>query len=373
MDIRHWDDGQDLVDELVRRHDPIGFVSVYADADPERQSTQRPAWRIEVENALRGIEQGIADEPDEERRALIARSLRDLRPLLDRLLAAAGHGRGRAAFAPITGGPVDTLAFQLPLPTLAVLDRAPHVWPLVVAADRGHPVGVVALGGARVRVLEYRYGMADDVEAIAVDLADLDWRPMVGPAPAQPGYARHSASQRDRYERRAVIGTHRALAAIGETAAEIAEERGWSELVVAGDPRLAHAITPALEGNGTTPIVVDRVLAGETAAAIARSVDEALERHRHARHRELAERARTLALSGGPAVLGIAPVLDAFEAGRVAHLLIDETHGLHGGPDERFVERMVERAITEGATVTPLGGDAAALGDPEGVAALLRW
>jgi hypothetical protein len=65
-------------------------------------------------------------------RPLVQERLRDLKPVLDRLLDPALPGRGRALFVPL-GRPGLVVAFtQLPMSTAAVVDDIAHLRPLVV-------------------------------------------------------------------------------------------------------------------------------------------------------------------------------------------------------------------------------------------------
>ncbi|MBW3621600.1 MAG: hypothetical protein KY461_15260, partial [Actinobacteria bacterium] len=119
-------------------------------------------------------------------------------------------------------------------------------------------------------------------------------------------------------------------------------------------------------------------------------------KHRE-REGQLIEQAKDRALAGGAGALGLRNVLNALNEGRVAHLLVrsdlelegystseDTLHAEVGGaaaqagyemhPEEHFVERILEKAISMGGRVTPVDEEAADLLDEhDGVAALLRW
>ena len=97
----------------------------------------------------------------------------------------------------------------------------------------------------------------------------------------------------------------------------------------------------------------------------------------------------------GAAVVGLSEVAQALNAGRVDHLVYDPEvryvgsvaadgelyagdevapGGQERKPEPRLTERLVERALTTGARVSPIEGAAnGALQDAEGIAALLRW
>ena len=132
--------------ELAARTDPVGYLTIIADADPRAQATRRAPWAIEVDNELHALEARLREEGPRERWAAFRDCLERTAPERERLLDASEPGRGRALFAPVSKGrETDAVVLQLPLPTRVVLEERPYVRPLVAALERGRPAGIVTV------------------------------------------------------------------------------------------------------------------------------------------------------------------------------------------------------------------------------------
>lgn len=390
-------DSKDLLLSLASLRDPFGVLSLYVAADPGQQATMRAPWAIELDNGLREVRERVKSEGPRERWVRLAERLDELEPELARLIDAREPGRGRALFAPVGGGEVRRVSLQLPLPTCVVLEETAYLTPLVAAFDEGRPAGIVLLSQAGVRVLEERLGFVEELAAFELLVESGDWPEMKGPAAANPARGQQTAAQRDRYERRRDEQRARKLKAVVRELDPLVSDRGWDRLLIVGDPRLAQRVRDSLASFAGEAVSIDRMLDHLPAQALAGAVAAELERAARRRELALVEQATRAASSGGAGTLGLSQTLAALAEGRVAHLLFDTRRDYRGAsapdgrlvaegtvppnvrddeltPEPRLAERMIERALATGARVTPLeGAPADALGDYEGVAALLRW
>jgi hypothetical protein len=383
----------DAIRPLARLRDPVGVLSVYADASP---GEDREAAAVALRNALRRITE---DEPDRTRAGAMGEALERLRGELDDLLSPRLAGRGRALFAGIAGGEIERIHVQLPLATQVVLEQTAYVRPLLAALSACAPAGIACVSHKDVRVLEWRPEQAEELGTFVVEPDTGEWRKMKGPADPRTVSGQHSAAQEDRFARRLAGERERAVAALGDPVGRLAAERGWDVLVVAGEADVASALVGAAAGQAGVDVVFDPVVIGayaggaEVAALCAPVVAEVRARSSLA----AAEAARDAALAGGKGALGVPDTLDALAEGRVHTLLLDGARELEGSvtPDGRLypadvippgisqedlrrephlAERMVERALETDARLVPVAGPAAeALAEHDGVAAILRW
>jgi hypothetical protein len=390
--------GDRLLLAVAQMRDPVGVLSLYVDASPDRAAGVRPGWHIAAENALRAVRARIDSErPPDRARALRARLMR-FDGVTREWLYARGGGRGRALFLPLGGGTPIAIAVQMRLPDLVMLDQTAHVAPLLAAFDAGRPAGVAVASRARVRVLEQRLGSTDELMVLEFDEVTSEWGEIRGAGLANTAVRRPTASARDHYRHR--MDERRAwfLQSAGDRLAELAVERGWDTVALCGDRRLTDAVGSRLGADRRIEMVtlaesMDWYSASEVGAAVA----AALDRTRSDRQAALASRALDAARGGGSATLGLSQTLPALNEGRVERLLVDmacERRGsrlpdgrlatagelLPGADpreqthDDHLTERMVERALETGAGVTPVDGPAAGLLEAhDGVAAMLRW
>ncbi|MDA0566442.1 VLRF1 family aeRF1-type release factor [Streptomonospora sp. S1-112] len=389
--------------DLAAISDDIGVLTVYATADP-RDRTASPAWRLSVDNALGEVRGGAANGGDKDRQAAVLDRLDRLRPEIDSVLHTTEPGVGRALFAPVTGDEVHTLTVQVPLDDCAVLAPHPYLRPLAAALTLGAPAGVVAVSHDGVRVIDLRFGAASEVTRLDFALDNDDWR---GTRPAAAGNRgpgggapSRTAGAAERFDRRVTENLLRYLNSVRPRIAEIADARGWREVVVTGDARLLEVVREGLRADRPRRDVIlldRRVSPQRPVPEIAELVRPELEEARIRACRSLAERVCDIARSGGNATTGLSDTLGALRENRVAHLVMDGTRTLtgHRGRDGRYYpqgelppgesytsmaeeldlgERMIEMGLATGAEVTLLPeGAADALAEAKGVAALLRW
>lgn len=381
---------------LARLRDELGVLSVYVTAPADERSAPQPAWEIRMRNGLRDLVERLREAGPRERLMALTARLEGLEDDLAWLADPASPGLGRALFAPLGGGEAVRVSLQAPLGDAVVLEPDAFVRPLVEAAERAAPAGVVAVSRDGVRALDLRDGGAHEVAHLSFDEATGDWREMRGPAGANPALAQQSVSQRDRFERRLDEARHRFLASAAPRVAELVDRHGWARVVLAGDPRLTGPLAEELSATARM-IEDDRALASLPPAEVAEIAVPLIEADRLAAERELAERALAAAAAGERGAAGLAEVLGALAEGRVEHLLIEAGRAWSGVraadgrlapeggrppgaaedellPEPHLGERMIEAALASGARVTALEGEAAALlADADGVAALLRW
>ena len=353
----------DLIAGLMGRADPIGFLSVYVDADPVAQTSTRPAWKIGVANDLRA-ESAVVDVLERDRAETAHRRLVEAQGALEHRLDASAQGRGRAWFIPLSSGDGIEVAVQTPWVTMVRIEDRPYVLPLVHGLDRNGPVGIVAVSADEVRILELSGGVIEDVHRIDARPATDDWRRMQGPAASNPARAQQTAPQHDRFERRDRVVRQQDLGEYAQVVIALSRERGWRRAVVAGDPRFADVIAEALHAVEFPVITDGRVLTG-TPSAIREAIVGVLEEAERDEREHLAARVRSAAAADGTAVIDLAQTRAALVDGRVHHLLVEA----EGGRDT--AEELIERAFATGARVSVF--DHGELGTPDGVGAFLRW
>jgi hypothetical protein len=212
-----------------------------------------------------------------------------------------------------------------------------------------------------------------------------------GPVVGNTVRARRNTPLREMRERRA--RQHRAR--VAETAAaevvRLADENLWEQILVAGDERVTSALVHRLPDRIRQTVISDaRHLAGVDVTELARIVAERFEDAHAERTAQLAGYVRDAALVGAGAA-GLSEVAAALNEGRVDQLVYDSERRYVGAVDgdllyadgegpstaaeePRLTERLVERALTTGAEITPIPGAASAvLAEAGGIAARLRW
>lgn len=384
-----------FVSDVVRLHDRIGVLSVYVGIDPSAEAAAKPSWAIALDGDLHELRSKLRIEGRHEDWVAFDERLRELAPALSWAVDATEHGQGRALFAAIGSGDVHTIALQARLPTSATLGRVPHLLPLL-AADEGHPVGMVVVGRNVVRALDARLGTVTKLRAFDVEPVVFDGAERKGPAAANPLRGQQTVAQRERYEHHVEAQHRRRLKRSATLVSELADARGWKLAVVVGDPRGALPVVESLESCGVETQLVERNLEALTLAQTYRELAPALAALRRRRDLGLVQRIQDAALSGGNGATGLADVLTVLEEGRVDHLVLDSAHPLVGAvdpngrvhppglvvpgyaeaelqPETLLMDGMVVRALHSGARVTVLHGSVTALAEAEGVAALLRW
>ncbi|MFI9559695.1 VLRF1 family aeRF1-type release factor [Nonomuraea endophytica] len=379
---------QTFLRELVAMKDEVGVVSLYTTADPREEASTRPARGIRLRNELSAIRDHVNTWPDRERREAVFRRLGGLEPDILELLDAAESGIGRALFASVSDDDVRTIKLQVPIEDCAVLESTAYVRPLLTAMATSAPAGLVLVSRDGVRLIDLRYGVAEEIEHETYEIDTEDWRPMRGPGPG--GTAQSSSTQTDRFQRRVEDHLRRNLHGSAPEIARQARSRGWTDVLLIGDVELTEVLAGAV--HPLEVVQVDTIVDTLPPAEAAKHVAPELAATRERRDAALAARAVDAAKSGGRGSLGLNQTLALLNEGRVDHLLLEESakwsgfKGLDGylydhapagvpsDPEPDLGERMIEAALNTGVTLTILTTTGAEpLADYNGVAALLRW
>jgi hypothetical protein len=392
----------ETLQRLSQIRDPLGVLTVYVDARPEKEAQRNRRVGISVRRELQAM---VADE---NRRNGSQKRLAALRARVaaleadDSLFELMGRGRGRVAIAPLSSGQIVRMDLQLSLDDGVFEGTSAYVAPLVAALDRGEAAGIVTVARDGLRIFDRRLGELTKVgEHRFSDLVD-DAGNETGRPRTTSGFsgAAKSIPQDDEYRRSVDDDRLRWLHGRAPGIAREAQARAWRWLVLAGDARLCAAVDQAIPASPRCRrIVLDRNLSSQPAREIERIVAPALAEARRRRQLELVQHVRDAALAAnGRGALGVRDVLAALRRGNVSHLLVDPTARHQGfvGPDgevtagdgkpgerppwglttePRLDERMIEQALGISAAITPVEGAAAEelgrIGD--GVAAILRW
>ena len=336
-----WDD----IRSIDTISDPLGVLSVYADRPEERGG--RLVRAVSVAGELRRLDAELTAAGDDDRVAAQRRCVHRIRPALVRMLE--GRAPGRALFAPLSTEEVFEVEVGMPVGLTAVLDATAYVRPLVTALDEGRAAGVIVAEGHSTRLLSWRMGAVEPVGDYG-----------------RPG--RHGA---------------RIARSLAAEVRAVADDQGWTRVVVAGDGRLAHVLARAAAPPGCEISVVTQPVAGLGPRGVANAVGGALQEAQRRYEWRLVERTIETALgTGGGAVLGPGRTRRALDEGLVKHLLLDAEReyrepkprrNADGWADRDPAEDLIERALHGGADITPVEGPARRpLGAAEGIAALLQ-
>jgi len=334
-----WDDIRSI-DAIA---DPQGVLSVYADRPEDGDG--RLVRAVSIAGELRRLDADLAGGGDDDRVVAQRRCVHRIRPALIRMLE--GRAPGRALFAPLSTEEVFEVEVGMPVGLTAVLDTTAYVRPLVAAWDEGRPAGVIVADGSSTRLLSWRMGAVEPV---------------------------------GEYGRPGPLGARIARSLAAEVRA-VADEQGWTRVVVAGDGRLAHVLARSAAPPGCEISVVTRPVARLGPRGLATAVGGALHEAQRRYEWRLVERTIETALgTGGGAVLGPGRTRRALDQGVVKHLLFDAEREyreprrprVDGWTDRDPAEDLIERALHGGADITPVEGPARRpLGAAEGIAALL--
>jgi hypothetical protein len=355
---------ESAIREVAGWRDPGGILSVYVDASPDRLTGNPPPVKRAAQAAL---EQALEASTGAVRNALEER-LADLEPTLHALRDPRGHGSGRALFATVEAGDVRAFAFQLPVRDAGCVGARPRLRPLIRSEALGRPAGLVLASRRQVRIVDSRFGDASEVSEITIpapDEADI-WSPR--PPGHRGAHTSNAGSQADLRDRRLDRWVAEHLVEPVERLVALASQRGWADLVLAGEVGLIERIAAALPANAPPCILDTRVLEWRGAAAAADDLLPVLERTREERGREIVAEAIDRAAAGGRGAVGDRDVLAALALGRVDHLLVDARDGI----DADTLDELVGLAVETDAAVSafePLTAD----GSGARAVAILRW
>lgn len=385
---------------LAGMTDVIGVLSVYVTADPHDEKPQ-PAWRLRAHKELKRLREQARNAGSREYFKAVSNRLQAIDGDVERLLDSRTPGVGRALFATISDGQVERFSLQVPLTDDVALASTPRLRPLVTAWSLAAPAGAVVVGADQIRIVDLRFGFAEDVATIPhpADLADR--RELTGRGHATPATTHHSsASHHDLFDKREEGRLLRYLHSAGSRIAAYARELNWMCLAVAGEAKYAQAAIDGLPADVPADVVtLPHAITSLSLSKLTTTVEPVLATARARHNLQLAERVRDAAFSshGGAAACGLAATLAALQEGRVGHLLMARDGRWTGRrapdaslapdgevppgtnaedlvPESRLDERMIELAFRDGAAITVLDDTAGGpFADVDGIGALLRW
>lgn len=384
--------------ELLRFDDEDGVLSFYVGHAPEQAADPQPTAPIEIRNQIRSLRASLADRdglgPKVDARLDAAK--RDI----DRLLDPHASGRGRALFIGVSSGRTESVVLQIPFTERVVHHDSAYVRPLVAAHDEGRAAGILDVGQDHVRLLVWSVGEVEELWTRGFEIEDdVAAREKTGPATGNP--ASQGRAHRDDFDHRIDENRHRFLSSACDDVASAAAEHGWDRVVVSGNAKLRDDATKLLAdavAGEVHVLTADQSLGDASPATVATHLWPLLRSVHLERESSLVADAVDRGLGGNAGAVGLRRVCDALNEGRVRHLLyasdlqlegfrsdqdtlhprvegaIAQDDGLQMTREPLFVERLIEKAVGTGATVTPVDPDVAGpLDDHEGVAALLRW
>jgi hypothetical protein len=348
--------------EVAGWRDPAGILSIYVDASADRLVGSPPPVARTARSALDAL---LAERDGAVRRALDER-LRELEPTLDLLLQPREHGTGRALFAGVESGRTAAFAVQLPLPDLVALGPRPRLRPLLHAAAVGRPAGLLLVGRHGVRLVDWRSGEVQELDEVSVRDERDAWEALP-PRGGSFGSVSNASDGRNHRSKRSVWESE-ALPQVVARVTALVRDRGWADLVLAGDVQLLHELVAELPAGSPEVLLDPRTLEWQGAAAAADELMPALHRAREERARAALREAHDFAAAGGRGAIGERDVLAALALGRVEHLFVDCT----ATDAEADLDELVALAAETDAAVTaldPLTAD----GSQTVAAAILRW
>lgn len=389
-----------LLQNLLDFDDEVGVLSFYVGYTPDQAADPQPRAPIEMRNRIKDLRARVKKDQSREDAAAIESRLDELeKGRLDELLDPKAHGRGRALFVAVSDGRSESVALQMPFAERAIFADTPYVRPLVAAYDEGRPAGLLIVHQDDARLLEWAVGEAEELLTRELELTDAQLADIKsGPHGNNPGMQGSGIVHRSSFDSRIDENRNRFLSGFVDEVDQIARDRGWDRIVIAGTPKVREAVHASYpNGNGRRVLLGEQTWEQAPTHRVAEEAWPTLRSVHRQRELELVDAAKDRALSGGAGALGLKKTLDALNQGRVEHLLYQtdlEVEGyrtsegtLHaevGGPaaqagfemhrEPMLVERMIERVMETGGRITPVDEEAAgALGEHGGVGALLRW
>ena len=182
---------------------------------------------------------------------------------------------------------------------------------------------------------------AEESLRLAFDDQSAEWRRLQGPAGGTPANQRQVSSQADLFARRVEEHRRHQLTLFGETLWERAGARGWTHVLVAGDPERTEGLRASRPEGGPHVLVSPQLLPDHLSpVAVRDATAPEIRAARLAGQLALAEHTRDAALAAaGHGAVGVGDTLEALAEGRVHHLLVDPVARPAGSraPDGRLV------------------------------------
>ncbi len=344
---------------------PLGVVSVYLGFDP---ADRGGAWRTELRNGLDALLEAAKDAEHDRRVALRAVAKR----IIDRYEDGDHRPppRGEAGFVEVAGKGGEEHWWgtgAAPAASACVeLGERPALAPLVDLACRGEQRGIAIVSLERVRLLSFAAGHLTELEDWELEITSLDWRERKAQSPngATRGVA---SSGKDEYGDRLDHNRHRFLAEAGALVGRELEERGMGRALAFGPAADLEHFASGLNAPNVKLAVAEKAdLISVPTGKLQDTVTAAVANADAERESRLVLKALEEVRGGGRGASGVQDVGEAVEEGRVEQLVIDAGIGA--------AESLIRGALNVSARVTVVHGPAAeALGEAEGVAAVLRY
>lgn len=379
--------------DLLDLDDDLGVLTITMGVS--RPGEEGEAARIWFKNRMKELR---ASASPEVREALDDR-LDQHSGHLDTMVDPRSGGQGRAMVVGLGSGDAYTFTLQTPFEHRAVLRQRPYLRPLVAALDEGRAAGVVVATKSGARVLEWTAGGTRALSEHDFEMTDEQTaRASSGPSGSSGGRGAQAVNHKDAYGDRVDANRDRFLKEVAEVVVAHGRERSWDRIVVAGSSRIRDRVAELVDNDEVTVHDVDEYWADHSVGQIGAALWPVLRSTHAEREQALTGRMREVALSGGPAALGLRRVAAAVNLGRIQHLAFSHDADASGyvaadgtlhaevagqvaqaGTElsevTHFVERIVERVLATGGRVTRLDDDDAVrdLAAYQGVGALLRW
>jgi Bacterial archaeo-eukaryotic release factor family 5 len=376
---------EEMVSELLGWRPEHGVLSLYVRLEA---GNRRPNWPTEVRNGLSDAVSGGHEAGDHEsRRALEATVERLEQDLLGdeprRPEAAALIGFVEVALKPAEER---WYAVQIP-PARTEVNYATvaEIHQLLELLDDGAHMGVAVVSSERVRLFDWRLGRAEQLHDWELEYFGEDWRERKAQRPLDPARGEAvSAAGRDQYDQRLEATRKRFAEQSGGLARAEVKKRGWRETLAFGDERYVRQFARGLGADSGLRHAEHVDLISQSILQIERRVGTMLPELNRDRERSLIERIKEAAYAEGRSSLGVQDTFEALQEGRVEHLVYDAGRAYSDAESEReggigsnglpLIERMIERALSTNAAITPVEGESAELLDEQnGVASLLRY
>ncbi len=343
---------------------PLGVVSIYLGFDP---ADRGGAWRTELRNGLDALLEAAKDAEHERRVALRAVAKRIAERFED-----GDHRpppRGAAGFVEVAekGGEEHWWGTgAAPQASACVeLGERPVLAPLVDLACRGEGRGVAIVSLERVRLLLFAEGRLSEIEDWELEVTSLDWRER---KVRTDGGGHAGPSGKDEYGDRLDHNRHKFLGEAGALVGRELEERGMGRALVFGQAVDLESFEAGLNAPKVKLTVGGEAdLISTPTGKLQETVAAAVENADAERESRLVKAALEEARGGSRGATGRQEVGEAVAEGRVERLVLDAGLGADA-------EALVRGALAGSAKIAVVHGAAAeALGEAEGVAAILRY
>jgi hypothetical protein len=254
-----------------------------------------------------------------------------------------------------------------PVGTCVRYAASPHLPPLVRVLDQAPKAGIVALSNDYIETYEWYFGTLSPIDSFELEYFGDDWRERKAKLADVSHGTTTSASGRDQFDQRMDENRNRYLTQSGYEVSKLKRKREW-DIVICFGPEICHHHFVKNYPEDPPRLVGSADLVHHPIQDVADHANRCIAEIEAEREAELVRRATELTYNGR-AALGVQQILECLEMARVEHLVYNAAREF----DDQL-EELVGRAISTGASVTPVeGGRAEPLAEHDGVAAILRY